>query len=341
VPSITPPVRYNERIVGKAQFERCVLLARKQPLELTVYPCYQVLCGGAAYPDLALLAESQILGVSIVWHSDFAIPRGVPSTTELYIVASADSPAYPMQSLPTELLAKTKKLRCTEFTPQIGSAIGIQTLHISLSKRGSRPSFQNLLENCPELKELHLEIIDQAYPTMIHDTLPFTRQQLHTLLLTGMALPWVANALFAGCRFPRLSRFVLTDLNGLDPAWDSRILHLISDQFSHITHIEVQAASKPNVVAHLRPLFDGSTALRTLTLAGNAVEPMLRSITFSPPKRVEELRSCNSNANDRMLRDYLAAIERDGGGTSGMKVVWNNCPNFSGEYGRAFGTLHL
>ena len=337
VPSMS--IRHMPKIIGKAQFEQCVLLSRKQPLDLTVYPCYGVIHQGATYPNLALLAESQVLRVSIVWHSRYAIPPGVPSPTELCIVPSANFSAPHIQSVPTELLAKTKKLRCTEFTPQIGSAVGIQTLHISNSTHGSLPSFRSLLENCPELKELHLEI--EVYPTMNHDALRIIHQQLHTLLLTGMALPWVTNTLFAGCRFPHLSRFVLTDINGLDPTWDSGRLHLISDQLSRITHIEVQAVSEPDVVAHFRPLFDASTALRTLTLAGSAVGPMLRLMTLSPPKRVNELRSCNSNVNGTTLRDYLAAVESDSGGTSAMRVVWNDCPNFAGEYGGAFGELSL
>ena len=339
VPTVVSPVRNKRQIIGKAQFERCVLLSRKQPLNIIIYPCYDVIYNSATYANPALPLESQILGVNLVWHSHYAIPPGVPSPTELCIVPSANFSAPHVQSLSTELLAKTKTLRCTEFTPQIGSAIGIQALYISLSKHGLLPSFQSLLENCPKLEELHLEIT--VYPTINHNDPPFTHQQLHTLSLTGMALPWVANALFAGCGFPHLSRFVLTDINGLDPAWDSGILHLMSDQLSHITHIEVQAVSEPDVVAHFRPLFDASTALRTLTLAGTAVGPVLRLITLSPSKRVEELRSCNSNVNGTTLQDYLTAVERDRGGTSGMKVVWNDCPNFSDEYGGVFGELHL
>ena len=331
--------RQGQKTTGKLQFERCILLSRKQPLHLTVYPCYNVTHQGGIYPYLALPAESQILRVNIVWHSNLRIPPGIPSPTEVFIVASANSPTPYAQSLPTELLANTKKLRCTGLTPQITSAVGIEAMHISLSKQGTLPSFQNLLQNFPDLKELHFEFTFN--PTVIHSTSPFTHQQLHTLSLTGITLPWVTNALIEGCRFPRLSCFVFTDINGLDPAWDSGTLHLISDQLSHITHIEVQAASEPNVVAHFLPLFDASTALRTLTLAGSAVEPMLRLMTFSPPKRVEELRSYNSNADGTTLRDYLAALEGDGGGTSGMKVAWNDCPGFSGEYGGAFGELHL
>ena len=57
-------------------------------------------------------------------------------------------------------------------------------------------------------------------------------------------------------------------------------------------------------------------------------------------KRVDELFLYNSNADGTTLREYLAAIERSKG-TSGMKVVWNDCPNFSSEYGGAFGELHL
>ena len=68
---------------------------------------------------------------------------------------------------------------------------------------------------------------------------------------------------------------------------------------------------------------------------------MLSLLTLSVPKRVQELRLSHSDANGTTLRDYLAAIESDGGGTSGVHVVWNNCANFSNEYGRAFGELRL
>ena len=99
--------------------------------------------------------------------------------------------------------------------------------------------------------------------------------------------------------------------------------------------------SVPGILAHFRPLFEAATALGTLTLAGNAVEPMLRLITLSAPKRVDQLLLRDSNADGKALREYLAEIERDGGDTSGMKVTWNDCPNFSGEYGGAFGELRL
>ena len=338
VPTIVHSGR-KRNIIGKAQFERCVLLARKQPLVLTVYPCHDVISNGAVYPDLALLAESQILGVSIVWYGHYVIPRGVPSSTELCIVVPENFLSPHKRSLPTELLAKTKKLRCMEFTPQIGSAIGIQTLHVSNSKHGSLPSFQSLLENCPELKELHLEI--KASLKSIDGTLSFTHQQLHTLFLTGMALPWLLSAFSVGCRLPRLTRFVLTDINGFDSAGNVWTTSSTEGQISHVTHIEVHAVSAPNVSTHFRPLFEAATALGTLTLSGSAVEPVLRLVTLSTPKRVGELLLCNSNADGTTLREYLAAIERDGRGTSGVKVAWNNCPNFSGEYGEASGELHL
>ena len=102
--------------------------------------------------------------------------------------------------------------------------------------------------------------------------------------------------------------------------------------------------SAPSVLAHFRPLFEAATALGTLTLAGNAVEPVLKLIPLSTPKRVDKLLLRHSNADGTTLREYLAAIERDGGGTSGtsgMKVTWNDCPGFSGEYGGAFGELYL
>jgi len=337
-----PMVNYTlqgNKITGKIQFERCTLLAQRQPLELTVYPCYDVTHGGAPYPHLVLSAESQTLRVNIVWHSNHAIPPGIPSPTELYVVASTNSPAPYMQVLPTQLLANTKTLRCTGLTPRIDAAVGIQTLHISHCKPGAfLPSteFGDLLRNCPQLGELHLE--NQVYSPTQSPVFPFTHQQLHTLSLTATFLPWVIQAFTAGCRFPHLSRLVLTDVNGCNSALN---LHSIGDQLSLFTHIEVHAAPEPSVVAYLRPLFEASTALRTLTLVGSAVEPMLRMLMLSAPKRVQELRLSHSDANGTTLRDYLAAIEGNGGGTSGMQVVWNNCPNFSGEYGTASGELHL
>jgi len=327
------------KIIGKTQFEQCVLLAQKQPLDLTVYSCHNLTQHGAAYPNLVLPTESQTLRVNIVWHINNVIPPGIPSPTELCIVASWNSPMPYMQALPTPLLANTKTLRCTELTPRIDTAVGIQTLHISLWKPGAfLPSteFGRLLQNCPQLKELRLE--NQVSPPMQSPIAPFTHQQLNTLSLTVTLLPWVIQAFTAGCRFPRLSRLVLTRVNGHNSASN---LHSISDQLSLLTHIKVNAASEPSFVASLRPLFDASTGLRTLTLVGSAVEPMLRMMTLSVPKRVQELRLSHSDANGTTLRDYLAAIESDGGGTAGMQVVWNNCPNFSGEYGGAFGELHL
>ena len=338
VPMVNRTLQGN-MTTGRIQFERCVLLARTQPLDLTVYPCYDVTHRGATYPNLTLLAESRVLRVNIVWHSNLAIPSGIPSPTELCIVASANSPTPYTQLLPTELLANTKKLRCMELTPQINSTVGIQTLHISLSGQEALPSFQNLLQNCPQLEELHLEITMPL--NVIASSSSFTHEQLHTLFLTGMALPWVISAFSMGCRLPRLTRFGLTDINAFDPTFNIWTESALNDQFTHITHIEVRAVSAPSVLSRFRQLFEATTALGALTLAGSAVEPVLKLITLSAPKKVGRLLLRNSNADGTALREYLAAIERDGGGTSGMNVTWNDCPNFSGEYGGAFGELHL
>jgi hypothetical protein len=331
----------GDKMTGKPQFERCVLLAQTEPLDLTVYPCYNVTHSGASYPNLVLRAESQIFRVNIVWHSNNAIPPGIPSPTELCIVASANSDAPYMQVLPTQLLANTKMLRCTELTPRIDSAVGIQILRISHSEPGAllpSASFGNLLQNCPQLEELHLE--NEAYQLMTSHHIPFTHQQLRTLSLTGIAIPWVIGAFTAGYRFPQMSRLILTDIGGLNSTTYSENLHSISDQLSLLVHIEVHAASA-SVGASLCPLFRALTGLHTLTLVGSAVRPMLEFLTISAPKGVQRLRLSDSNANGTTLRYYLATIERDGEGTSGMQVVWNNCPNFSGEYGGAFGELHL
>ena len=80
VPMVNFTPRGN-KTTGRTQFERCILLSRKQLLELTVYPCYNVTHQGRTYPNLALLAESQILRVNIVWHSNLGIPHGIPSPT--------------------------------------------------------------------------------------------------------------------------------------------------------------------------------------------------------------------------------------------------------------------
>ena len=327
------------KVIGKTLFERCILLAHNQPLDLTVYPCYNVTHQGATYPGLALLAESRILRVNIVWHSNRAIPRGIPSPTELCIVASANSPTPYTQVLPAELLANTKELRCTGLTPQIGSVVGIQTLHVSLSRQGALPPFESLLQNCPQLEELHLEIT--MHLNLNASVLPFIHERLHTLFFTGMALPWIIFAFSVGCRLPRLARLVLTDINGFDSSWDMRTTSFTDGQITHITHVEVQAVSAPSVVSYCRPLFEAATALSTLTLSGSAVEPVLMLLRNPPPKRVDELLFYNSNARGTTLRAFLAAIEKNSGGTSGMKVAWDNCPNFSGEYGGAFGELHL
>jgi len=332
----------GDKIIGESQFEQCVLLAQKQPLDLTVCPCYYKTQYVATYPGLVLPADSQTHRVNIVWHGGNVIPPGIPSPTELCIVGSANPHASSTQLLPTQLLANTKTLRCTGLSPQIDSVVGIQTLHISRKHGRFLPStrFRDLLQNCPQLEELHLK--KQVYPPTQSPVVPFTHQQLQTLSLTVTLLPWVLQAFTVGCRFPHLSRLVLTDINGLDSDghnWSPP--HSISDQLSLLTHIEVRTVSEPSVVPPLRPLFEASTALSTLTLVGSAVEPILSLLTLPASKRVQELRLSYSDANGTTLRDYLAAIESDGGGTSGMQVVWNDCPNFSGEYGRAFGELHL
>ena len=221
--------------------------------------------------------------------------------------------------------------------PQIGSAVGIQTLYISISKQEEAPEFVDLLQNCPQLKELQLDI--KTRPTSICGTLPITHRQLRTLFLTGMALSWVISAFSVGCRLPRLTRLVLTDINAFDPTWNMWTTYPTKDQISHITHIEVQAVSELSVLTYFRPLFEAATALGTLTLSGSAVEPVLKLLTLSAPKRVDKLRFCNTIVDGTTLREYLAAIERDGGGMSGMEVWWDNCPNFS--YPGASGVLNL
>jgi len=340
VPMICP-TDMGYKIIGKAQFERCVLLAQKRPLDLTVLPCYNPTQNVATYPTLVLPAESQTLRVNIVWHSNDTVLPEIPSPTELCIVASVNPDIGYTKVLPTQLLANTKSLRCIGISPWIGSAVGIQTLHISHSKHRTRihPTiFNDLLQNCPQLEELHLE--NQVPPFANQHSFSFTHQQLHTLSFTGVVLPWVMKAFTGRC--PHLSRLVLTDINGFNShkySWSPP--HSISDQLSLLTHIEVHTASEPSVVASLRPLFDASTALRTLTLGGSAVEPMLEMLMLPDPKRVQELRLSDSDANGTTLRDYLAVIAGDGGGTSGMQVEWKNCPNFSDEYGGAFGELHL
>jgi len=329
------------KIIGKTQFEQCVLLAQKQPLELTVYPCYNPTQLGATCPSVVLPAESQTIRVNIVCNRNNVLPPGIPSPTELFIVVSADSRVDYTEVLPMQLLANTRTLRCRQITPRIDTTVGIRTLHISRRKPGEFLNFQvfrGLLHNCPQLEELHLE--NQVYLTSDHYVFDFTHQQLHTLSFTGIVLPWVRKVFTS--YFPHLSRLVLTDINGLHSgrySWSPQ--HSISDQLSLLTHIEVHIVSEAGFVPSLRPLFEASTALRTLTLVGSAVEPMLSLLTLPAPKRVQELRLSHSDANGTTLRDYLAAIQSGGGGTSGMQVVWNNCANFSGEYGRVFGELHL
>src|SRR5258706_6177073 len=330
----------GSKSLGKLQFERSIVLARKQPLDLTVYACCNLTHQGVTYPNFALLAESRIHRVNIAWHiATRAIPRDIPSPTELCIAAPPNSQTPYIQFLPKELLANTKKLRCTGLSPRISSAVGIKSLHISLSKQGALPPFENLLRNCPQLEKLHLEI--KMHLTSNTHVLTFAHQQLHTLLFTGMALPWVISALTMGCHLPRLTRFVLTDINGFDPARNTWTTSFNNGQISHITRIKVQAVSAPSNLPHFRPLFEAATALGTLSLSDSAVEPVLKLLTLSTPKGVDELHLCNSNADPTALREYLAAIERDGGSSPRMKVTWNDCPNFSGEYGGAFGEVHL
>ena len=333
VPMIVSTSTRN-KIIGKAQFERCILLAQKQPLELTVYPCYDVIHRAATYPNLVLPAESQILRVNIVWYNGFVIPRGIPSPVELCIVTSANTAGHYLQTLSSELLVNTKKLRCTNMTPWFNNhPASIQSLHIVLNQFGLLSQFNNILKSCQQLQELCVEI-NNAQP--IPSALAFTLPQLHTLSLTALAIPWAVYSFYSGWRLPRLARLVLIDINGSPSAgWN------ISDnsgQFSHVTHIEVQAVSDPSVVAEFRLLFEASTALCTTTLAGNAVEPMMKLLTLPAAMRVEEIILCDSDADGTTLRDYLVAVSED---TSGMKVVWKDCPNFSGEYGKASGELHL
>ena len=327
---------YSEhRVIGKKQFKQCILLAKTQPLELTIYSCYNVTHRGATYSDLVLPEETQTLRVNIVWYNNYPIPPGIPSPTELCMVASANSKFPYIQTIPTELLANTKKLRCMELIPQVNHPVGVQSLYIVLDKSGGLPPFHDLLQNYPQLMELHLEInVSQSIPS----TSAVTHQRLHHLSLTSIALSWVIHSFSAGCCLPHLVRLVLTDINGSFQGWDAS---QTNGHFSHITHVEIQAVSTPTVVAELRPLFEVTTALRTLTLAGSAVGPIMELMTLSVPKRIDELILCDSDANGTLLRDYLAAIERDGRGTSGMEVAWRNCPEFLGDYGRASGELHL
>jgi len=71
------------------------------------------------------------------------------------------------------------------------------------------------------------------------------------------------------------------------------------------------------------------------------VEPTLKLLAPSFPKRVEVLILRDSDADGITFRDFLVVMKRNGGGTSGIEVAWRNCPNFSGEYGKASGELHL
>ena len=261
----------GDKIIGNAQFEQCILLAQKQPLELTICPHHILTHQHALYANLVLPAESQILRVNIVWFNNYTIPRWVPSPIELCIVASANSPSPYAQTLPPELLVNSKKLRCTDITPWFSDdPVGVQNLHIVLNKSGALPQFHTLLQSCPRLQELYLEInVAQSIP----GSSAFIHERLHTLSLTGIALPWVIAAFSAGCCLPRLARLVLIDINGLPP---SNISHS-SGQLSHVTHIEVQAVSALNAFAEFRPLFEVATALRNLTLA--VLELMIPPLT--------------------------------------------------------------
>ena len=311
-------------------------IIENQPLDLTVYPCYDVIFRGATYPNLVLPAGSEILRVNIVWYHGYVIPRGVPSPVELCIVASANSAGHSLQTFPSELLVNTKKLRCTNLTPWFSNQpVTIQSLHIVLNEFRLLPQFINVLQNCQQLQELCLEINNaRSSPA----TLAFTLPQLHTLSLTGFALRWVISAFSVGCRLPLLARLVLIDSNGSPSPSD---ISNNSGALSRVTHIEVQAVSAPAVVAHFLSLFKAATALRTTTLTGSAVAPVLSLLTLSPPMRIEEIIIHDSDADGTTLRDYLVAIEEHNGGISGVKVVWNNCPNFTSEYGKASGEIHL
>jgi F-box-like len=332
-----PSSYLGNKIIGKTQFEQCVRLAQRQPLELTIYPYNNATYGDTTYYDFVLPAESQVLR-AIIWHYNTSpIPRGIPSPTELCVVASADSYTPYTQTFPTELLVNTKKLQCIQFTPQINYPVGVQSLHLSLSRQGGLPLFDHLLRNYPQLMELHLESDINVFQTG-HPPPLFTHQRLRTLSLMSQTLPWLIYAFSAGCRLPRLAHLILTDIKWCPSTLD---IPQTCDQFSCVTHIEVQSVSAPGVVAHFRPLFAAATALHTLTLVGSAVEPMLNMLASSTPKRVEELIVCDSNANDTTLRDYLVAIEQDGGDTTGIKVMWKNCPNFLTQYGMTYGELSL
>jgi hypothetical protein len=152
VPMVTSTGQ-GKKITGKTQFEQCVLLAQKQPLHLTVYPCYDVTHYGAAYPNLVLPAESQIRRVNVVWYNNYAMPAGIPSPNELCIVASANSDAAYIQVLPTQLLGNTKTLRCTGLrlglTPLLGykSCISLIVSPEHFYRPGHSGSFSSTVHN--------------------------------------------------------------------------------------------------------------------------------------------------------------------------------------------------
>jgi len=58
VPTTTSPYP-RRKVIGRAQFGQCALLAQKQPLELTVYPCYQAIHSTSTYSDLVLPPDKQ------------------------------------------------------------------------------------------------------------------------------------------------------------------------------------------------------------------------------------------------------------------------------------------
>ena len=210
VPMMTSTLTGN-KIIGKAQFERCILLAQKQPLELTIYPCNDVIRWGATYPNLVLLAESEILRVNIVWYRGHLIPSGIPSPVELCIVASANTceEGHYLQTLSSELLVSTKTLRCTNMTPWFNNQpTGIQSLHIVLNKFELISQFNEMLKNCQQLQELCVEINNApSFPR----TLAFTLPQLHTLSLTALALQWVVYSFSSGPAWHAWSSSTLMD----------------------------------------------------------------------------------------------------------------------------------
>ena len=197
------PTHDGNNIIGKAQFERCIVLAQNNHLN-SRYIHYDTAYHGANYPDLVLPAGSQILRVNIVCDQSSVISREVPSPTELCVLGSADSPGRSAYILPPELLVNTKKLRCTEITPSFsGRPAGVQSLHIVLRQSGA-PQFRELLEHCPKLQELYLEVF------MVPSTLsPRLRSHLRLLssclLKIGQARARAAHALRLTTHFVRFA----------------------------------------------------------------------------------------------------------------------------------------